>query len=347
MTTSKTSSAPQPGPNEAPPSYNLATTSPGHQDRSHLSVPDREEDDLSTDDDEEDHLGRTTGVDEKTRRSMETELMELPKGWVREFDASSQHVYYVDTTKDPPRSIWVHPYEVSEINTFDRERLKKYVQCTYETCKLPTGREFAVNSPQKAVATVFSGTPSLTSDISHFHQPEYLASIPDTERSRLFNESDPQYEQGSHSAHASTSTGSSSHPQKQPEKRSFGRKLKDKMTNSTHEERQAERKRQAEEEMKRHQAYIRRRKAMLEASQNGTYAPTYAAPQTMYVRSGGYGPYGGGFGGYGRPMYGGGYGRPMCGGGYGYGSPYGGRGLGGAGMGAGLLGGVLLGGLLF
>ncbi|KDE02474.1 hypothetical protein MVLG_06969 [Microbotryum lychnidis-dioicae p1A1 Lamole] len=272
-----------------PPSYNLATTSPGHQDRSHLSVPDREEDDLSTDDDEEDHLRRTTGVDEKTRRSMETELMELPKGWVREFDASSQHVYYVDTTKDPPRSIWVHPYE----------------------------------------------------------DPEYLASIPDTERSRLFNESDPQYEQGSHSAHASTSTGSSSHPQKQPEKRSFGRKLKDKMTNSTHEERQAERKRQAEEEMKRHQAYIRRRKAMLEASQNGTYAPTYAAPQTMYVRSGGYGPYGGGFGGYGRPMYGGGYGRPMCGGGYGYGSPYGGRGLGGAGMGAGLLGGVLLGGLLF
>ncbi|SCZ88955.1 BZ3500_MvSof-1268-A1-R1_Chr1-1g00853 [Microbotryum saponariae] len=291
MTASKTCSAPQPGPNEAPPSYNLATTSPGHQDRSHLSVPDREEDDLSTDDDEEEHLGRTTGVDEKTRRSMETELMELPKGWVREFDASSQHVYYVDTTKDPPRSIWVHPYE----------------------------------------------------------DPEYLASIPDTERSRLFNEADPQHEQGSHSAHASTSTGSSSNPPQQPEKRSFGRKLKDKMTNSTHEERQAERKRQAEEEMKRHQAYIRRRKAMLEASQNGTYAPTYAAPQTVYVRGGGYGPYGGGYGGYGRPMYGGGYGRPMYGGGYGYGygSPYGGRGMGGAGVGAGLLGGVLLGGLLF
>ncbi|SCV71692.1 BQ2448_3280 [Microbotryum intermedium] len=278
--TSKTQTVPQPGPHEAPPSYNHATT---HQDGSHLSVPQREEpDDLSTDDDE-DHLSATTGVDEKTRRSMETELMELPKGWVREFDANSQHVYYVDTTKNPPRSIWVHPYE----------------------------------------------------------DPEYLSSIPDTERTRLFGEADPQH-QGSNSAHASTSAGSSApQQQRQAEKRSLGRKLKDKMTNSTHEERQAERRRRAEEELKRHQAYIQRRKAMMEASQNGTYAPMYAAPNTVYVRGGGYGsPYDGCGGyGYGRPMYGGGYG-------YGYG-PYGRRGMGGAGLGAGLLGGVLLGGLLF
>ncbi|KAI0800867.1 hypothetical protein C8Q74DRAFT_1364538 [Fomes fomentarius] len=35
----------------------------------------------------------------------------LPDGWVREFDPTLKHPFWVDTTAQPPRSIWVHPYE--------------------------------------------------------------------------------------------------------------------------------------------------------------------------------------------------------------------------------------------
>ncbi|KAJ3721560.1 hypothetical protein C8R42DRAFT_667799 [Lentinula raphanica] len=34
----------------------------------------------------------------------------LPHGWVEEFHESG-HPYYVDTLANPPRSIWIHPYE--------------------------------------------------------------------------------------------------------------------------------------------------------------------------------------------------------------------------------------------
>ncbi|KAJ4485962.1 hypothetical protein J3R30DRAFT_3680447 [Lentinula aciculospora] len=34
----------------------------------------------------------------------------LPHGWVEEFHDSG-HPYYVDTLENPPRSIWIHPYE--------------------------------------------------------------------------------------------------------------------------------------------------------------------------------------------------------------------------------------------
>ncbi|KAI8981262.1 hypothetical protein BD414DRAFT_579327 [Trametes punicea] len=35
----------------------------------------------------------------------------LPEGWVREWDPSTKHPFWVDTKAQPPRSIWVHPYE--------------------------------------------------------------------------------------------------------------------------------------------------------------------------------------------------------------------------------------------
>ncbi|GLB36016.1 hypothetical protein LshimejAT787_0303040 [Lyophyllum shimeji] len=35
----------------------------------------------------------------------------LPDGWIRQIDQQSGHPFYVDTKADPPRSVWVHPYE--------------------------------------------------------------------------------------------------------------------------------------------------------------------------------------------------------------------------------------------
>ncbi|GAA5915627.1 hypothetical protein JCM6882_002367 [Rhodosporidiobolus microsporus] len=121
---------------------------------------------------------------------------------------------------------------------------------------------------------------------------------------------------------------------KDGEKRTLGRRMKDKIYGNTHEERVAERKRRQEEEMKQYQLYLQRRAALLRAQQQGAYRPMYAAPAGPYVR---------------QPMYGGsGIGMPA----YGYGG-YGGmggfrRGPGmGMAVGGGLLGGLLLGDMLF
>src|SRR4051794_21811217 len=51
------------------------------------------------------------GIPPQVRRSMEDESRPLPPGWVRQYDPTQGHQFFVDTTKDPPRSIWHHPYD--------------------------------------------------------------------------------------------------------------------------------------------------------------------------------------------------------------------------------------------
>ncbi|KAI4847573.1 hypothetical protein E4T44_04434 [Aureobasidium sp. EXF-8845] len=160
----------------------------------------------------------------------------------------------------------------------------------------------------------------------------------------------------------------------------FGRKIKDKVTSSTHHEREAQRKKRAQEEEEAYQRHLELRRAMQKAVQTGQpqligkdrqgrdcylTPPQGAQSQQQNVRminpfgsSMGGGMMGGGMGGgmYGRPMgmgYGGGYGGGMYGPygrpGYGYARPYGGGFGGGMGLPimGGLAGGALLGGLLF
>ncbi|ORY89050.1 hypothetical protein BCR35DRAFT_300834 [Leucosporidium creatinivorum] len=278
---------------EPPPAYSKAPQQDGH-----LAAPQANaggDSDYSSDDED-------GPIPAEARRSMEDEMRELPKGWRREFDANSDHFFYVDTTKDPPRSIWVHPFD----------------------------------------------------------DPEYIASLPDTERQQYAppTEAPPPLDAkgdvkgrdhlpsqtGSSSAQASAS-GSGQKPE---EKRTLGRKMKDKLTGSTHDERVTKRKRQQEEEMKAYQQHLMRRKAILEAQRSGAYRSTYAAPSTPYQRV----SYGG-YPGYGSP-YGRGYGGGYAGyGGYGggmYGGGMGRRGMGmgpGMAIGGGLLGGMLLGDMMF
>ncbi|KAJ3750590.1 hypothetical protein DFH05DRAFT_98081 [Lentinula detonsa] len=45
-----------------------------------------------------------------TPSSSDFDEIPLPHGWVEEFHESG-HPYYVDTLANPPRSIWIHPYE--------------------------------------------------------------------------------------------------------------------------------------------------------------------------------------------------------------------------------------------
>jgi len=304
-------SANQDIPSDAPPSYSDATGASssrpnantsrhdGQANNSHLDVP-----------------GKSHGsIPPHHRRSMEDENRPLPKGWVRTFDPTNSHQFFVDTTKDPPRSIWVHPYDddeyLSTLSTEERERIEQ--------------------------ESMGRGHPPSKADI--------LAGDTDDEDD-----------------HHPTASSSAHHDQDLPPrvggkgkgKQTFGRKLKDKLTGMTHEERAEERKRRAEEEQRMYEQHLRIRQAMSRAAQTGQpqllgkdkdgkdlyiEPPSYAGGYGG-AYPGGYNPYGSGgiyttpnaryirpSNPYNRPNgmgYGGGYGLPLA-------------------LGGGLMGGMLLG----
>lgn len=67
------------------------------------------------------------GIPPERRRSMEDEGRELPEGWARSFDVETQHQFFVDTRANPPRSIWVHPYDDEQfLSTLSPEERKKH-----------------------------------------------------------------------------------------------------------------------------------------------------------------------------------------------------------------------------
>ena len=314
-------------PSEPPPSYEAAINSNSHgsnqassssQSHSqphgqsgHLQVPGQGDDDA---------------IPAAIRRSMEDEARALPKGWVRSYDPETGHQFFVDTTKEPPRSIWVHPYDddeyLSTLPSEERERIEE------ESLRHPHDAQ-----PSRA-------------DIMHDH-----TDISD-------NEDIP----------------ADLPPRKTPapaQKKSFGRKMKDKLTGSTHEEREQERARRDQRERELYQRHLAIRQAMTKALQTGEpqligrdrdgkdvwlEPPQYSGSRS-YPGGYGYNPYRG-VGGLGGPMGGGMYGgggmfappgmyrRP----GMAYGRPYG-RGYGGGygmpmALGGGLLGGMMLGGAM-
>ncbi|GAA5965064.1 hypothetical protein JCM3765_004844 [Sporobolomyces pararoseus] len=303
-------------PTEAPPSYEAASSHSGPRDSSHLAVPGRNRaNSASSYTASSDEEGQERGLSTDERVSMEDCYRELPEGWVREFDPNSQHFFYVDTKASPPRSIWVHPLD-------DEVYLKQHPEHR-EASRLyappqgpPPGAASSSGSGGGAAAV------STPSDSKSSHNP--------FSSHHHGGAAAPSSSSNSHSS-SSTSAGKKT---KTKDERTLGRKLKDKMTGSTHEERVAQRKRQKEEEMKAYQQYIMRRNEILKAQREGRYQTVYAAPSMPY----------------GRPMYSSGYyGSPYSRyGGYG-GGYYGRPGYGGAGMGAGmgLLGGLAVGSLLF
>ncbi|KAL9122999.1 MAG: hypothetical protein Q9187_000437 [Circinaria calcarea] len=266
----------------APPTYEAATSS-GSSTQSN-------------------HLKPRNGIPPISRRSMEDEARPLPPGWIRQYDPKNSHQFFVDTTANPPRSIWQHPYDdqqfLDSLDPQERERI-------LSLHKVPSKADVEAES------------------------------------------SDDDTEGGHHS-----------HPQQPPigGMHRFGRKMKDKITGMTHEERELQRRRRAEEEQRayaRHQALRQAMSRAIETGQPqlvgrgedgkeiyieppmyGGGMPPGAYRYNPYVQ----GPYTHTSGNamYIRPAYP--YSRPY---GYGYGGGY------GLPLAGGLLGGALLGGLLF
>jgi hypothetical protein len=336
-------------PNEPPPSYTQATgssttTAPstshhttGSTDNSHLNVP---------------GASSSTSIPDAYRRSMELESRHLPDGWVRTLDAESGHQFYVDTKANPPRSIWDHPYDddqyLATLSSEERERIEQENMKSY----LGNGKH----------------DPSME-DIIHGHS--------DIEDESLDHKYKPKFSgapvAGGAAAASSSSAAHSELPPrpsdgkgKGKDSRSFGRKFKDKVTGTTHAEREQARAQREEEERKLYQQHMRIREAMQKAmrtgesqylgkDKNGEDVWLQPPPPSQMGYGGGYRPGGMAMGpGYGRaynpymagPYCGPGmYARPM--------GPYARRGYGGYGggmplaLGGGLLAGGLLGGMMF
>lgn len=319
-------------PSEPPPSYeaaindnNQASSSSRPQAQSgasQLQVPGQNDNDISA----------------AARRSMEDQTRSLPKGWVRSYDPESSHQFFVDTTKDPPRSIWVHPYDdeeyMSSLSSEQRERIEE------ESMHPSSGNQTGKGKQDNTI-------------YDHTDEEDFPAELPPRDQA-------PEAEGKG--------------------KKSLGRRMKDKITGTTHEEREQERARRDQRERELYQKHLAIRQAMDKALQTGQpqligrdrdgqdvwLQPPQYRGSSHYPGGYGVSPYGsGGMGGipggmYGRGMYGPGYGggmfappgmyaRP----GMPYGRPYR-RGYGGAGgygmplaIGGGLLGGALLGGAMF
>lgn len=280
------------------------------------------------------------GIPASHRRSMEDASRPLPDGWVRQFDAKNAHQYFVDTKANPPRSIWHHPYDDDQyLETLPSAERERIQEIT----RHPSMHDIVAEDSD--------------SDDGHDHHSKKTAG----------------------GASASHSNQLPPRPTAQKQKTGFGRKLKDKITGSTHEQREAERQKRAADERKAYEAHQAFRAAVQKAMDTGE--PQFLAKDTdgkdvyieppagpMAASGGGYGhgaysnpnaryvsvptsAYGTPQQAYGRPYgrgYGGGYGLPLAGGLMGgllLGDVmFGGMGMGGMGMGMGM-GGMGMGGM--
>ena len=307
-------------PDEPPPSYDAATSSQTTSAQRASR--------------ESQHRIRN-GIPPEYRRSMEDEGRPLPQGWIRQYDSDSHHQFFVDTTREPPRTIWQHPYDDDEyMNSLDpkeRQKIKSSLQ-------VPSHDDMAAES---------------SDEDRDDHPPPPTAAT-----------------------HATPSSSQQQQQQQPKGAAGFGRKLKDKLTNTTHEQREEQRRQRAIAEQEAYERHRQLRQAMVDAMRSGQ--PQHVGkdrngrdiyiepPQAGNMPSGGYGysPYAQGVYGnpnarfirpanaYGRPYgrgYGGGYGLPLAGGlmgglllgdmmGGGFGGDYGGD-FGGGGFGGGDFGG--------
>jgi hypothetical protein len=254
------------------------------------------------------------GIPPSSRRSMEDEHRPLPPGWVRQYDASTHHQFFVDTNSNPPRSTWNHPHDDSQyLNSLTSDERKHILRLN---------RSVSLDDIEAESSDDETHTPSA-----------------------------PKRVPASSSASAADAT--SSEDQAPTGLHKFGRKMKDRLTNSTHLERSQQRAKRAKAEQEAYKAHLAFRRAMSRAIQTGQ--PQYLCKDRdghdVYIEplngpslpmgARGYNPYAQGP--YGNPSAR--FMRPeqpyARGPGYGYGGGYGFPLMGG------FLGGAMLGGLLF
>ncbi|KAI4169000.1 MAG: hypothetical protein LQ346_009005, partial [Caloplaca aetnensis] len=200
-------------PDEPPPSYDAATTT-SQPPSAHASA-------------DQSSRRHRNGIPPEYRRSMEDEGRPLPQGWVRQYDPDNQHQFFVDTTRDPPRSIWHHPYDDDEYMDSLDPRERQRIQ---GSLRVPSRDDIAAESSDEDR----DDRPPSRTGATHAPAPPS-------------------------SSQQAPSSGASK----------LGRRLKDKLTNTTHEQREEQRRQRAIAEQEAYEQHRKLRAAMVEAMRSG------------------------------------------------------------------------------
>ncbi|KAI7787360.1 hypothetical protein LA080_016435 [Diaporthe eres] len=175
-------------------------------------------------------LRARNGISPEERRSMEDSVRALPEGWVRQYDPQTHHSFFVDTRATPPRSIWHHPHD-------DEQYLSS----------LPDQERERIKGLQRVHSLADIEAESSDDDAPRNHGQAAAASQQQQQQPGLL-ETGPEKLSG-------------------PEK--FGRKLKDKLTSSTHQERAAKREKRAEAERQAYYQHQHIRRQVARAVETG------------------------------------------------------------------------------
>jgi len=141
---------------------------------------------------------------------MEDELRPLPEGWLRQYDPETHHQFFIDNTASPPRSVWSHPYD-------DKQ---------YLSTLSPAERE-RVTRLHHSVSLADIEAESSDDDTHQQQQQQQHPELPPRKSPNDANDADDANPTGI---------------------RKFGRRMKDKLTHSTHAERERARQQRAEQE---------------------------------------------------------------------------------------------------
>lgn len=164
--------------------------------------------------------GSHNDIPDAARRSMEDEQRPLPDGWVRQYDDQQHHQFFVDTRSDPPRSIWHHPYDdedyLSTLTSEERERIQEE--------EMSRRRPLTpASTDEKHAFDGFDSKDTNATKKTSTTQEHFPSELPDRNSLRP----------------SMADTG---------RKKSIGEKLKNKVTGTTHEERERDRAKRAQQE---------------------------------------------------------------------------------------------------
>ncbi|CAJ2508017.1 Uu.00g092030.m01.CDS01 [Anthostomella pinea] len=190
------------------------------------------------------------GIPPEDRRSMEDERRPLPEGWVRSYDPQNAHQFFVDTRQDPPRSIWHHPLDdetyLNSLDPAEREHVGRL------------RREWSWNDVE-AESTDEEGD-----DDGHHGGGHGLLGLGHGKKhdQKQAPHAEPQPQAGGPQSQAGEAPISAPHR--------LGRRMKDALTGTTHEQRNQQRDKRAQRERdlyQQHRIYRRGLEAALRTGQ--------------------------------------------------------------------------------
>ncbi|KAL2173660.1 uncharacterized protein P884DRAFT_280807 [Thermothelomyces heterothallicus CBS 202.75] len=198
------------------------------------------------------------GIPLRARRSMEDELRPLPHGWVRELDPETRHQFFVDTLASPPRSIWHHPYDddtyLDSLPLPERDRIR--------------ATRSAAQRRRPSVADIVAEETD-----GDDGEPDYHSSPSSPSSPRREGENQDRGQAGDEEEEEEEEKKPKQDERWLQRRHSLGRRLKDRLTGTTHEQRAAERARRAAAERELYRQHRLVRRAMIDAMRTGRPQP--------------------------------------------------------------------------